>query len=96
MRKGWDGDPPLDRIAAHARRLAPDGKVLRTAIREYAHSASSAALLTRFVHRVIGADGVITREEHQWAEAYAELMMEAQRRDQATAQRHRRDAGEPS
>lgn len=93
MRKGWEGDPPLDRIAAHARRLAPDGKVLRSAIREYAHSASSAALLTRFVHRVIAADGVINRDEHLWAEAYAELLAEAELRDRALAQSYRRAGG---
>lgn len=83
MRKGWEGDPPLDRIAAHARRLAPDGKVLRSAIREYAHSSTSAALLTRFVHRVIAADGVITHAEHEWAEAYAELLLDAERQERA-------------
>lgn len=85
MRKGWEGDPPLDRIAAHARRLAPDGKVLRSAIREYAHSSTSSALLSRFVHRIVCADGVVTRDEHLWVEAYAELMAEAQRQDRAIA-----------
>lgn len=89
MKKEWEGDPPLDRIAAHARRLAPDGKVLRSAIREYAHSATSAALLNRFVHRVVCADGVITRDEHQWVDAYLELMQEAQQRDKTMAEASR-------
>jgi|GEM_PF-2543760 len=85
MRKGWEGDPPLDRIAAHARRLAPDGKVLRSAIREYAHSSTSAALLNRFVHRVVCADGVITAGEHQWVDTYASMMADAQRSDREMA-----------
>lgn len=77
LRKEWEGEPPLDRITAHARRLAPDGEVFRTGIRQYAHSKTSATVLTRFVQRVIAADGVICDHEHRWSTEYAELLEDA-------------------
>lgn len=90
MRKEWEGEPPLDRIMAHARRLAPDGDVFRTSIRQYAHSSTSSTILTRFVHRVIAADGVISIEEHVWASRYAELL------EDAKAEERRQRANWPS
>ena len=77
LRKEWEGSPPLDRIVAHARRLAPDGEVFENAIRQYAHSSTSRAVLTQYVQRVIAADGVICEDEHRWAACYAECMEEA-------------------
>lgn len=77
LRSEWEGEPPLDRIAIHARRLGPDGEVFRDAIRQYGQSATSATLLSRFVQRVISADGVICDHEHRWSTEFAELLAEA-------------------
>jgi hypothetical protein len=84
MRKEWENDPPIDKILAHARRLAPDGDVFRSAIAQYAHSNTSAAVLNRFVQRVIAADGVICADEHHWSMQFAELL-EAARLAEAAA-----------
>nr|WP_314469809.1 hypothetical protein [uncultured Sphingomonas sp.] len=77
MRKEWENEPPLPEIIAHARRLAPDGEVFRAAIGQYGHSSTSAAILSRFVQRVVAADGVICDDEHRWAAEFTELLAEA-------------------
>jgi len=79
MREEWENDPPLDRIVAHARRLAPDGSIFGTAIRQYAHSETSAAVLSRFVHRLVAADGVICDHEHRWSSEFDALLNQAKR-----------------
>jgi len=83
MRKEWENEPPLAEIAAHARRLAPDGEVFRSSITQYAHSSTSAAILTRFVNRVVAADGVICDKEHHWTAEFMELLADAQAADKA-------------
>ncbi|MEG3160907.1 hypothetical protein U1763_10375 [Sphingomonas sp. LB2R24] len=74
MRKEWEGEPPLDLIRSHARRLAPDGEVFAKAIRQYGHSSTSAKVLRRFVERVVAADGVVCDREHHWSTEFAELL----------------------
>lgn len=86
LRKDWEGDPPLDRIVAHANRLAPDGQVFEQAIRQYAHSSTSRRVLDQYVARLIEADGVICEAEHRWATFYSECMAEAVR-DEAQERR---------
>lgn len=86
LKKGWENSPPMDEVLAHARRLAPDGTVFRSAIRQYAHSNGSGQVLSRFVQRIIAADGVICDEEHRWATEFADALEEAraeERRDRA-------------
>ncbi|MDF2496049.1 hypothetical protein [Sphingomonas sp.] len=78
IRKEWENEPPLPEIVAHARRLAPDGEVFRAAITQYGHSSTSAAILSRFVQRVVAADGVICDAEHRWGAEFEELLAEAQ------------------
>lgn len=77
LKKGWENSPPMDEVLAHARRLAPDGTVFRSAIRQYAHSNGSGQVLSRFVQRIIAADGVICDEEHRWATEFADALEEA-------------------
>lgn len=77
IRKEWENEPPLPEIVAHARRLAPDGEVFRAAIAQYGHSNTSAAILSRFVQRVVAADGVICDAEHRWGAEFEELLAEA-------------------
>lgn len=77
IRKEWENEPPMAEIVAHARRLAPDGEVFRSAIVQYAHSSTAAGVLTRFVNRVVAADGVICDKEHHWVAEYGELLEEA-------------------
>lgn len=79
MRLEWENEPPIAEITAHARRLAPDGEVFRAAIGQYAHIRSAATILSRFVQRVIAADGVICDSEHHWSAEFDELLAEAQR-----------------
>lgn len=90
LKKGWENSPPMDEVLAHARRLAPDGAVFRSAIRQYAHSNGSGQVLSRFVQRIIAADGVICDEEHRWATEFADALEEAraeERRDRALSLR---------
>jgi len=76
MRKEWDGEPPLDRILEHARRLAPDAAVFGAALRNFVRSTTSESLLRRYIARVIAADGTITAEEHKWAVHFDELIIQ--------------------
>lgn len=77
LRKEWDNEPPMAEIVAHARRLAPDGEVFRSAIVQYARSNIAASILTRFVARVVAADGVICDQEHRWVSEFEELLEDA-------------------
>lgn len=83
IRKEWENEPPMAEILAHARRLAPDGEVFRSAIMQYAHSSTAATVLTRFVNRVVAADGVICDKEHHWLAEYGELLEDARRAESA-------------
>jgi hypothetical protein len=67
LRKEWDGDPPIDKIMAHARRIAPDGQVFIKSIKQYAQSSTSSRLIRRAVEAVIAADGIICDAEHLFA-----------------------------
>ena len=78
IRKEWEGEPPIEKILAHARRLAPDGEVFCASLRPFAHSNVSRSILTTFVHRVIAADGKICDAEHHWATQFAELLEDAE------------------
>lgn len=78
LRKEWENEPPLDKIVQHARRLAPDGEIFATAVQRYGSSGSSAAILSRFVHRVVAADGVICDREHRWTLEFDDLLTSAQ------------------
>ena len=87
LKKGWENSPPMAEVLAHARRLAPDGQVFRSAIRQYAHSNGSAQILSRFVQRIIAADGVICDEEHRWATEFAEALDEAREEERRNRSR---------
>lgn len=96
LKKGWENSPPMDEVLAHARRLAPDGTVFRSAIRQYAHSNGSGQVLSRFVQRIIAADGVICDEEHRWATEFADALEEAraeERVDRTRTRMHGRSGG---
>ncbi|WP_156679366.1 hypothetical protein [Sphingomonas profundi] len=66
LRKEWAGDPPIDEILAHARRLAPDADTFFAALRHYARSRTSTAVLKRAVADLIAADGVVCANEMSW------------------------------
>lgn len=87
MRKEWEGEPPLDEIVAHARRLAPDGEILAKAVRQYAHSTTSSAVLKRYVQRVVAADGTICDKEHHWTMQFDEMLADAQAAEAAARRR---------
>ena len=89
LKKGWENSPPMADVLAHARRLAPDGQVFRSAIRQYAHSAGSGQVLSRFVQRIIAADGVICDSEHRWATEFADALEEARAEERAARMRTR-------
>src|SRR5204862_21670 len=67
IQKEWDGQPPIERIVAHAQRLAPDGSIFGAALRNFIRSSNSARILRQAMVRVIEADGRITPEEFEWA-----------------------------
>lgn len=67
LRKEWPGDPPIDEILAHSRRLAPDADTFFRALNCYAKSASSSAVLRRAVGDLVSADGVICGDEVNWS-----------------------------
>lgn len=89
LKKGWENSPPMAEVLAHARRLAPDGQVFRSAIRQYAHSSGSGQVLSRFVQRIIAADGVICDAEHRWATEFADALEEARAEERADRTRTR-------
>lgn len=67
LRKEWPGDPPMEEIVAHARRLAPDGEVFYRSLKPFAHSRTSGTVLKRAVAELIQADGVICSDEINWS-----------------------------
>lgn len=77
MRQGWEGQPPMDKILEHARRIAPDGGVFEAAIRHWARSASASRMLAHHVHRLIAADGVICDEEFEWSMRFDDSLADA-------------------
>ena len=66
LRKEWPEEPPLDEIVAHSQRLAPDSETFFLALRQYAHSSTSAKVLQRSIGDLIAADGVICSAEMSW------------------------------
>lgn len=67
LRKGWEGEPPLDEIINHAKRLAPDGEVFFKSLKPFTTSSSSMSLLRRSVSELIEADGTVCNDEFQWS-----------------------------
>jgi hypothetical protein len=75
LRKEWDGDPPIDEIVAHGRRLAPDADTFFKALNLFAHSRTDGAVLKRAIADLVAADGTICAAEMAWSleiEAYLE------------------------
>ena len=83
LRKEWDGDPPLDEIMAHAKRLAPDSSIALKALKYYARSDTSTRVLLNSIAQLIDADGIIRPEEttcvNEIADAIDDLQQEALR-----------------
>lgn len=78
MRKEWEGDPPIDRIIAHAQRLAPSAVEALSALKYYARSDTSTRILLNSVTALIAADGLISSEENMWAVEIARAIDELQ------------------
>lgn len=85
LRKEWDGDPPLDKIVAHARRLAPDASVFDAALRNFIRSSTSGHLLRSYIAKVVAADGRITDEEHLWVTHFDDICQEYGNAERAKA-----------
>lgn len=74
LRSEWDGEPPMDQVIAHARRIAPDGEAFFKALLQYSRNRTSTAVLKQGVSALIAADGVICDEEHRWTMAMLEYL----------------------
>lgn len=81
LRKEWAGDPPIDEIMAHARRLAPDASLALKGLKHFARSESSLRILLAAFSGLIDADGVITPEEVRWVAEMQDRIADAEEDD---------------
>jgi hypothetical protein len=81
IRREWEGEPPLDEILAHARRLSPDSSTFFKSIENYARSRTRSKILRKAVSDLIAADGVVCDAEFDWARQFSEYLTECARRE---------------
>jgi hypothetical protein len=74
LRKGWEGDAPIEEILAHAERLAPDWETVSRALLHISQSGTSSRVLLHAVSDLIAADGIICATEHHWAQELVESL----------------------
>lgn len=79
LRREWEGDPPLEDIVAHARRLSPDSDTFFQSVENYARSEARSSILRTAVANLIAADGVICDEEHDWGQQFSDYLAERTR-----------------
>lgn len=74
MRAELRGDPPINDIVAYADRLKPDAEIFYVALERAAGQPTIRAMLPRAIVAVIEADGVITPEEHRYAQRVSDFL----------------------
>ncbi|MBQ1499180.1 MAG: hypothetical protein IIZ38_12775 [Sphingomonas sp.] len=81
LRREWEGEPPLDQILAHARRLSPDSDTFFKSVEHYARSRTRSRILRTAVSDLIAADGVVCDAEFDWGRQFSEYLAECARRE---------------
>lgn len=74
MRGEYDGDPPINVILDHADRLKPDAEIFYISLERVQGNPLIKKIMPRAIVDLIEADGVISREEHHYAQRVVEYL----------------------